>query len=478
MKLLLLTVGLFCSVHAHLQVSQLEKYAQYIDSAELKKHLVELAGNEYMGRETGKAGQQKAAEYIAGVFQSNGLQKMPGLKTWEQFFDVTESQPDGRLAIKGKSLLFRKDFFYLDSKRPVTIGEEPVVFDLESNGVLLKKLIGFDVRSEIKQLKQTPHKAIILITDNYADLVEYFDHMISNNSMRLVDGPQREECPVIIVDSKSCSAMLEKLVKFDDKTGLAKPRLKKPLEVSFSLNTQTQVLKSSNVLAFIPGSDSLLKKELVVITAHYDHIGVQNGEVFNGADDDGSGTVAVLEIAQAFSQAFKDGKGPKRSMLFMTVSGEEKGLLGSSYYASHPLWPLSETVTDLNIDMIGRRDIAHEQTANYIYIIGSNMLSSKLHELNEQANNTVSHLVLDYRFNSTTDPNQFYYRSDHYNFAKNDIPSIFFFSGVHDDYHQPTDDVEKIEFGKTEKIARLVFATAWLVANASERPAVDQKSNN
>lgn len=478
MKLLLLPAFLFCSAYAHLQVSLLEKYAQYIDSNELKKHLSELAGNEYMGRETGKPGQQKAAGYIAGVFESDGLQKMPGLETWEQFFDVTESQPDGRLSVNGKSLLFRKDFFYLDSKRPVNVSDETLVFDLQHNGILLKKLIGFDVRAEIKQLKQTPHKAIILVTDNYSDLIEYFGHVINNNSMRLADGSQREECPVIIVDSKSCSPALEKLLKFDETTGLAKPRLKKPVQVSFSLNTQTQLLKSSNVLAFIPGSDSLLAKELVVVTAHYDHIGVQNGEIFNGADDDGSGTAAVLEIAQAFSQAYKDGNGPKRSMLFMTVSGEEKGLLGSSYYASHPLWPLSETVTDLNIDMIGRRDIAHEETANYIYIIGSNMLSSKLHELNEQANNTISHLVLDYRFNSTTDPNQFYYRSDHYNFAKNDIPSIFFFSGVHDDYHQPTDDVEKIEFTKTEKIARLVFATAWLVANAPERPAVDQKSNN
>ena len=157
----------------------------------------------------------------------------------------------------------------------------------------------------------------------------------------------------------------------------------------------------------------------------------------------------------------------------MPVSGEEKGLLGSSYYVSHPALPLSTTIANLNIDMIGRDDIAHEGKSDYIYIIGSNMLSDDLHAANEQANNTFTQLQLDYRFNSTTDPNQFYYRSDHYNFAKNNIPSIFYFSGVHADYHQPTDDVEKINFNKVEKVTKLVFHTAWMLANNPTRPVVN-----
>jgi Zn-dependent M28 family amino/carboxypeptidase len=153
----------------------------------------------------------------------------------------------------------------------------------------------------------------------------------------------------------------------------------------------------------------------------------------------------------------------------MPVSGEEKGLLGSDYYSSHPVIPLENTVADLNIDMIGRNDIGHEKDTNYIYIIGSNMLSNDLHDANERMNAKYTQLKLDYKFNSLSDPNQFYYRSDHYNFAKHNIPVIFYFSGVHEDYHQPTDDVEKILFSKTEKVARLVFFTAWEIADASKR---------
>jgi Zn-dependent M28 family amino/carboxypeptidase len=202
-------------------------------------------------------------------------------------------------------------------------------------------------------------------------------------------------------------------------------------------------------------------------------MGIDNGVVYNGADDDGTGTVALLEIAEAFMAAKKEGNAPLRSILIMAVSGEEKGLLGSSHYVDHPIIPLEQTVTDLNIDMIGRNDIAHENSSEYIYIIGSNMLSTDLHKANEKANSTYTQLSLDYKFNRLDDPNQFYYRSDHYNFAKNNIPSIFYFSGIHEDYHQPTDDIEKINFTKVERVARLVFSTAWIVANETERPRLD-----
>ena len=224
---------------------------------------------------------------------------------------------------------------------------------------------------------------------------------------------------------------------------------------------------SENIWAFIKGSEK--PEEIIVISAHYDHVGMKNGEIYNGADDDGSGTCAVLEIAEAFAKAKAAGNSPRRSILFMTVTGEEKGLLGSDYYSSHPAIPLENTVADLNIDMIGRNDIGHEKDTNYIYIIGSNMLSDELHEVNEKANETYTRVKLDYKFNSLSDPNQFYYRSDHYNFAKHNIPSIFYFSGVHEDYHQPTDDVEKIIFPKVEKVAKLVFFTAWELADRSSR---------
>ena len=195
--------------------------------------------------------------------------------------------------------------------------------------------------------------------------------------------------------------------------------------------------------------------------------------IFNGADDDGSGTVAVIALAEAFAKAKKEGFGPRRSILFMTVAGEEKGLLGSSYYVEHPEFPLINTVCDLNIDMIGRIDEKHKNNPNYIYLIGSDKLSSDLHSISENVNKTYSNLELDYTYNDEKDKNRFYYRSDHYNFAKKNIPVIFYFNGVHEDYHKETDDVEKINFEKIEKISRFIFFTTWQLANRNERIKVD-----
>ena len=220
---------------------------------------------------------------------------------------------------------------------------------------------------------------------------------------------------------------------------------------------------SENVVAFIEGTEK--PDEILVISAHLDHEGIKNGEIYNGADDDGSGTVAILEIAQAFQMAAKNGKGPKRSILFLHVTGEEKGLLGSKYYTEKPLFPIANHITDLNIDMIGRIDDRHKADPNYVYLIGSDKLSMELHNLSEEVNAKYTNVNLDYKYNDENDPNRFYYRSDHYNFAKSNIPIIFYFNGTHEDYHKPTDTPDKINYEMLEKRARLVFHTAWEVAN-------------
>ncbi len=227
-----------------------------------------------------------------------------------------------------------------------------------------------------------------------------------------------------------------------------------------------QTIRGENVLGYIEGSD--LKDELLIITAHYDHLGKHDSLIFNGADDDASGVSAALEIAEAFMLAKKDGNGPRRSILIMPVSGEEKGLLGSRYYTNNPIYPLENTVANLNIDMIGRLDDWHDN-GNYVYLIGSDRLSYDLHNLNEKINDSYIGIDLDYRFNDKDDPNRYYYRSDHYNFAKNDIPVIFYFNGVHEDYHKPSDTIEKIDFDKINTITRLIFLTAWEIANRDER---------
>ncbi|MHB1147561.1 MAG: M28 family metallopeptidase [Lutibacter sp.] len=230
---------------------------------------------------------------------------------------------------------------------------------------------------------------------------------------------------------------------------------------------------SENVVAFIKGSEK--PDEILVISAHYDHLGIDaEGEIYNGADDDGSGTVAVMAIAEAFQKAVEEGNGPKRSILFLHVTGEEKGLLGSKYYVNFPIFPLLNTVANLNIDMIGRTDTAHENDPSYIYLIGSDKLSKELHNLSEEINNKFTKLKFDYTYNLDSDPNRFYYRSDHYNFAKNNIPVIFYFNGTHENYHRISDTPDKINYELLAKRTQLVFYTAWEIANRENRIAVDK----
>ncbi|WP_372752623.1 M28 family metallopeptidase [Mariniflexile sp.] len=235
------------------------------------------------------------------------------------------------------------------------------------------------------------------------------------------------------------------------------------------------IKESENVLAYIKGSEK--PEEVIVISAHLDHIGIsKSGEINNGADDDGSGTVAIMEIAEAFKLAADKGHGPKRSILFLHITGEEIGLFGSKYYTDvDPIFPLENTVANLNIDMIGRVDRKHEKQRNYLYLIGSDKLSTELHDISEAVNLKYFNMKFDYTYNDDNDPNRFYYRSDHYNFAKNNIPVIFYFNGTHADYHKPSDTPDKIEYDVLETRARLIFHTAWELANRNERIKVDNK---
>ena len=245
-------------------------------------------------------------------------------------------------------------------------------------------------------------------------------------------------------------------------------------QIKIDYNQKSESITSDNVAAMIKGSEK--PDEYIVLSAHLDHVGMHDGEVFNGADDDGSGTVAILEIAEAFKAALDEGHGPKRSIIFLHVTGEEKGLLGSQYYTDYdPIVPLAQTVANLNIDMIGRTDPKRlEGKRNYIYLIGSDKLSTDLHKLSEEVNSKYTNIELDYTYNDENDPNRYYYRSDHYNFAKNNIPVIFYFNGTHDDYHQASDTPDKIQYDLLENRTRLVFHTAWELANRDEAVRVDK----
>jgi Zn-dependent M28 family amino/carboxypeptidase len=237
------------------------------------------------------------------------------------------------------------------------------------------------------------------------------------------------------------------------------------------------------VVGVIEGVDPILKKEYVAVGAHYDHIGIsKNAEgdrIFNGADDDGSGTVATLAIAGALA---KSPERPKRSIIFVWHAGEEKGLWGSEFFTSNPTVPMEQIVTQLNIDMIGRskkqgdnnpanRDLTGP---NELYVIGSKMMSTDLGNLSEEVNNSYLKLAFNYKYDDPNDSERFFYRSDHFNYAKRGVPIIFYFSGVHEDYHGLADTADKIDYQKMEKVARTVFAMMWKLANAPARPKVDK----
>ncbi len=493
------------------------QYASTITSAELKEHLMILASDEFEGRETGMPGQKKAAEYIANYFEELGIPPYLGGDTYFQEYPLKrEKYTASKCSIDDKEYEFIKDFYFFGSSvnRDLTLSELTLAgygidseiwndysgLDVTGKSVMIlsdiprdkkgKALVtgeGFDMwaadwRIKVEAAKAKGVKELIIVNQDYDSYMSRVKYYLENPGMSLLDESgeeSTEDFQVFFISPNMASDLLaesknKNLKKY--KKRILKKKSPKVREFKSSLRlihkNKTESFTAENVLAFIEGTD--LKEEIVVVTAHYDHIGKKGEDINNGADDDGSGTVSALEIAQAFQQAKQEGNGTRRSVLVMTVSGEEKGLLGSRYYADNPIYPLENTVTNLNIDMIGRVDEAHADDENYIYLIGSDKLSTDLHKISEQANADYTNLMLDYTYNDPNDPNKFYYRSDHYNFAKNGIPVIFYFSGVHEDYHKPTDTPEKIMYDKLAKVAKLVFHTAWELANREYAPVVDK----
>ena len=270
--------------------------------------------------------------------------------------------------------------------------------------------------------------------------------------------------------------------------------------ITFNVDADYQIVRTQltqNVVGVIEGSDPQLKGAYVAFGAHYDHVGYAEGEVtrgdngarragapgrvtagaeedriWNGADDDGSGTVAIMALAKAFSEGPK----PKRSLIFVWHSGEERGLWGSRYFADYPTVPMDRIVAQLNIDMIGRNRDDKASEANTVYVVGSDRISTELHTLNRAANAALpGPLTLNYEFNDPTDLEQLYYRSDHYSYAAKGIPVIFFTTGLHPDYHANTDEVSKIEFDKMTRIAQMVYETGLRLANLDHAPVRDNK---
>ena len=489
-----------------------QTYARYISAEDARKHLSILASDAFEGRETGKPGAEKAANYIAAEFKKLGLQAPVN---GSYFLDVplTENSTKITLSVNGQEAANGKDFFAsrgaatdksFEGSEVVFIGYgtdgEVAATDL-TNKILL--WINEDkpeegktpntsyrlstARTQILKNLQSKNPALILgVNGEISNVLKKFGSSVTAARLSIKSDaakPAGTQAVVLNISPAIADQILKSSGKTYDQIKTAALQSLKA-DIKINIHTDTKEVKAVDVLGFMPGTD--LKDEVLIFSAHYDHIGLVSDpnakdKVNNGADDDGSGTTGILEIARAFSAAKKAGHGPRRSVLFLGNVGEEKGLLGSEYYSEHPVFPLANTITDLNIDMIGRvgyEYIGKPDSANYVYTIGSAMLSKELHQINEEANNKYVHIEQDYKYDDPNDPNRFYYRSDHYNFAKHGVPIIFYFNGVHDDYHQPGDEVSKINFPLLAKRAQLAYYTGWELANRDKRPVVDAPASS
>lgn len=498
----LLLLLLVCSFAARAQKQKKAKpanpvpFASTVTADDLKKHLYIIAGPEMEGRETATEGQRKAAAYIENHFKALGL--APGNKdSYQQNYPVfQDSLVNAALEINGKKFELNKDFVVnMSNSYSATMFGSEIVFvgygisdstrddyaGINTKGKIVLILAGSPpappANNTTRQQRFNPFAiqeaaskngaaAILLVQANFPRRTG------TTKGNQYTNGFRRTIYPNTFAISESVAEYI-----MGNDFAPAKEAMKNgnPTAKMYTANTLldfsklTMKLESSNVLGFLEGTD--LKDEYLVITAHYDHLGKRdNNVIYYGADDDGSGTVSVLELAEAFVKAKAAGKGPRRSILFMTVSGEEKGLWGSAYYGDHPIYPLEKTTADLNIDMIGRIDPKRKNgdSTNYVYVVGDDKLSSELKPISEAINKKYTKLELDYKYNDPKDTERIYYRSDHFNFARKGVPIIFYFNGTHADYHRPTDTPDKIDYVQMAKRAQLVFYTAWEMANRND----------
>ncbi len=494
-------------------------FAETISQEDMKGILTILASDEMEGRETGTPGNDKASKFIAGKLAEMGIPKVDKLDGYFQKIAFSsESWEDISLKVGDKEYRHLWEYYafanlnstnemqtinevvflgygiddanYSDYKGKNVRGKTILIYDGEPK----KRGVSYVTKSkEISDWSTDRKKKLMAAHKNGVKNVLIIDGNLKNNlgelRRQLLDGRMKmgdvEDTQNLYANSAYISTDIAKAIigkKFKKFVKTRKKIEKKGKSKSLTLATDIALtqkknvrqLLGNNIIGFIEGTDPVLKNEIVVVSAHYDHIGKRGSDaIYNGADDNGSGSTTVLEIAQAFKAAKDAGVGPRRSVMTIWVTGEEKGLLGSEYYSEFPVFPLENTVVDVNVDMVGRVHEKYADNPNYIYVIGADRLSTELHKINEAANAKYSNLILDYTYNDENDPNRFYYRSDHYNFAKKGIPAIFFFNGTHADYHMISDTVEKINFEKMEKIGRLIFHTAWELANRDKRIEVD-----
>ncbi|MEO7307595.1 MAG: M28 family peptidase [Ferruginibacter sp.] len=513
MKKIFFFICLFAGTASFAQTDMSAKYAETITGKNLNKHLSIIAGAEMEGRETGTEGQRKAAVYIESQFKAMGLKTVPALKGYQQFYPLfQDSLKTSELTVAGKTAEYGKDYItQLNNNETGKFKGKKIIFagygiddekysdytglDVKGKIVVIflgepkkdgKYFLSATTRASEWSFPGVPKKVALAAAKGAAGVFVINPNQETFNERAVANGKKtgvyfpRDDQPKKTINYVQLSHAFAKNIignNFDTLLKIAKASgsianqwtMESKTKVAYKFEKYRNVINASNVVGIIEGTDK--KDEYVFLTGHYDHLGMRNGKIYYGADDDGSGTVAVINMAEAFAKAAAEGNRPRRTIVFMTVSGEEKGLWGSEYYSDHPFFPLEKTTVDLNTDMVGRIDTERKtgDTLNYVYVIGHDKLSSDLPVINEGVNKKYTNLVLDYKFDDPNDQNRIYFRSDHYNFARKGIPVLFFYDGMlKSDYHQPTDTVDKIYWNLYESRVRMIFHTAWEMANRDE----------
>jgi hypothetical protein len=523
-------IGIYAQRRSHRPATAAAAHhgADQITAAEMKDYLYFIASDEMEGRDTPSRGLDTVAKFIAmnlsrwgfkpagddsSYFQRIALRRdkldpsQAHAEIDQQSFTVGEDfiptnspgNMTGPLVYAGNGWVIKSK--EIDSYKAVDVKDKIVVVFGEGlpKGVTRKDLTGKrgeDWASPLLYAQQHRAKGVLAIP-NLSMLIEWDrerQRALSRGStvVEKLQGPGAARVPAIWISVKMATALFRG-EKYSANTLLSRGVTGEAIEAfdlspnkkaSFTVAVKSEALTTQNVVAVMEGSDPVLKNEYVALGAHYDHIGIGtpvNGDaIYNGADDDGSGTTALLAMAEALAHTTPR---PKRSILFVWHTGEEKGLWGSRYFTQFPTIPLDRVVTQLNIDMIGRSKtpgdtkIADKELSgpNEIYVIGSKMMSTELGQLSEAVNKAYLKLEFNYRYDDPHDPNRFFFRSDHFNYAQKGIPIIFYFDGVHEDYHQPSDSADKIDYQKMERVTRTIYSTMWEIANEANRPRVDKQ---
>ena len=488
-----------------------DTFARLITAERLREQLSVIASAAMEGRETGTEGQRKAAAYIESEFSLYGISSPQSLEHFQQDYGITKDTLIPRIfTVNGQKYHYGTDYLvtpgsgdndrftakdllflgygisdpkYDDYAGKDVTGKVLVIFPGEPmighhyliTGTSVPSSWGYSIAKKAMLAAQRGAAALLFLNPALDYIPSSLVAQSGNATFNFdsLEGGHTKVTTVYIspalfrnifgsgkADSLIARGRLHAV--------LSEAAIERKAKIKLAYRSVVTGGSASNVIGYVEGSDK--KEEYVFLTAHYDHLGKKGNVIYYGADDDGSGTASVIEMARAFAKAKEAGFGPRRTVVFMTFSGEEKGLWGSSYYSDHPVFPLDSTDIDLNTDMIGRIDPnrTYGDSMNYVYIVGDDKISRNLKSIAAAVNKQFIHLELDHKFNMANDPDRIFYRSDHYNFARKGVPIIFFFDGIHHDYHQPTDTVDKINFGLMEKRARLIFLTAWAVANQDQ----------